>query len=92
MTDRDDHHDHDHDHEGPLQGLKVLDLTRLLPGPLATRRLARWGAEVLKIEDPGPGDGAARWLNEPFLYRFFRVDRLIRTSLDNDERLRPRNN
>lgn len=34
----------------PLAGLRVLDLTRLLPGPLATRRLAEWGAEVVKIE------------------------------------------
>lgn len=42
----------------PLRDLRVLDLTRLLPGPLATLRLAELGAEVLKIEEPGAGDGA----------------------------------
>ena len=36
----------------PLAGIKVIDLTRLLPGPLATRHLAELGAEVLKIEGP----------------------------------------
>ncbi|HEY1394351.1 MAG TPA: CaiB/BaiF CoA-transferase family protein [Methylibium sp.] len=45
-----------------LAGLRIVDLTRLLPGPLATLRLAQWGAEVIKIEDPGEGDGArALW-------------------------------
>ena len=36
----------------PLVGIKVIDLTRLLPGPLATRHLAEFGAEVIKIEGP----------------------------------------
>ena len=36
----------------PLAGIRVIDLTRLLPGPLATLRLAEWGAEVVKIEGP----------------------------------------
>jgi crotonobetainyl-CoA:carnitine CoA-transferase CaiB-like acyl-CoA transferase len=42
----------------PLAGLRVLDLTRLLPGPLATLHLADLGADVLKIEDTEAGDYA----------------------------------
>ena len=43
----------------PLAGVRVLDLTRVLAGPVATRLLAGWGAEVLRIDPPGwdePGD------------------------------------
>jgi crotonobetainyl-CoA:carnitine CoA-transferase CaiB-like acyl-CoA transferase len=45
---------------GPLQGLKVLDLSRLLPGGFCSLLLADLGAEVLKVEDTGMGD-YVRW-------------------------------
>lgn len=39
-----------------LEGCRVIDLTRLLPGPAATQTLVNFGAEVIKVEEPGAGD------------------------------------
>jgi crotonobetainyl-CoA:carnitine CoA-transferase CaiB-like acyl-CoA transferase len=43
----------------PLEGIKILDLTRYLPGPFATQLLADFGATVIKVEEPGGELGRA---------------------------------
>jgi crotonobetainyl-CoA:carnitine CoA-transferase CaiB-like acyl-CoA transferase len=51
---------------GPLAGIRIFDLSRILAGPSATQLLGDLGAEVIKIERPGQGDDTRLW-GPPFL-------------------------
>ena len=54
------------DKGGALEGLRVLDLTRILAGPLCAQMLGDMGADVIKVEPPGTGDDTRTW-GPPFV-------------------------
>jgi len=55
-----------HPAPGPLAGLRILDLSRILAGPTCTQLFGDYGADVIKVEKPGSGDDTRAW-GPPFL-------------------------
>ncbi|NIP81917.1 MAG: CoA transferase, partial [Gemmatimonadetes bacterium] len=49
------------DGRGPLDGIRVLELSRYIAAPVAGKALGEMGADVIKIEDPGRGDPMRAW-------------------------------
>jgi crotonobetainyl-CoA:carnitine CoA-transferase CaiB-like acyl-CoA transferase len=63
--------------EQPLKGFRILDLTRLIPGPFCTMILADLGADVIKVEEPSSGDYERQIQPSlgPMAYRFLLLNR-----------------
>lgn len=64
----------------PLSGIKVLDLSRLIPGPFCSRILADLGARITKVEDPVQGD-YLRQMGKPLFYALNRGKKIITIDL-----------
>ena len=74
---------------GPLDGVRVVDLSRLVAGNIVTHVLADFGADVIKVERPGTGDDLRNWRvegHEVFWKIYSRNKRAI--ALDIEERRR----
>lgn len=56
----------DQKNTGPLRGVRVFDMTRILAGPSATQILGDFGADIIKVEKPGQGDDTRKW-GPPFV-------------------------
>src|SRR5947208_2284059 len=72
----------------PLDGLRVLDLSRMVAGGVAGMLLADFGADVVKVEQPGVGDPLRQWTAEgqPFWWKVYaRNKRFITLNLKSDE-------
>jgi crotonobetainyl-CoA:carnitine CoA-transferase CaiB-like acyl-CoA transferase len=85
-------HSHQSDSAGPLEGIRVLDLSRLVAGNMLSLQLADFGAEVIKVESPEGGDTLRHWRRGGFeLYWkvYSRNKKSVRLNLKNvsDRRL-----
>jgi crotonobetainyl-CoA:carnitine CoA-transferase CaiB-like acyl-CoA transferase len=72
----------------PLSGIRVLDLSRMIAGGVAGMQLADFGADVVKVEQPGTGDPLRQWTTagEPFWWHVYaRNKRFITLNLKSDE-------
>ena len=73
---------------GPLAGIRVLDLSRLVAGGVAGMLLADFGADVVKVEQPGAGDPLRQWTTEgqPLWWKVYgRNKRFITLNLKSDD-------
>lgn len=71
----------------PLAGIRVLDLSRLVAGNMLTLLLADFGADVVKVEDPGTGDALREWKAANGESLFWKVYARNKRSLTLDLRL-----
>jgi crotonobetainyl-CoA:carnitine CoA-transferase CaiB-like acyl-CoA transferase len=72
----------------PLEGIRVLDLSRMIAGGVAGMLLADFGADVVKVEQPGTGDPLRQWTTggEPFWWKVYgRNKRYITLNLKSDD-------
>jgi crotonobetainyl-CoA:carnitine CoA-transferase CaiB-like acyl-CoA transferase len=80
----------DPDARGPLDGVRVVDLSRLVAGNMLTLQLADFGADVIKVERPGEGDDLRRWreAGQPIYWKVYgRNKRSMTLDLRSDEGL-----